>query len=69
MVDAASNKVGTVATSLGCRGMGLLRLVEAFKNSGGLSINGQENIKVNAIQPEWWPAEWVPSHEQYSAVA
>ncbi|KAJ8632242.1 hypothetical protein MRB53_025578 [Persea americana] len=69
VVNAVSNKVGTVTAALGCRGMGLLRLAEAFKDSSGLSINGQENIKVKAIQPEWWPAEWVSNHDQYTAVA
>lgn len=69
MVNAASNKVGTVRAALGCRGMGLLRLAGVFKDSSGLSINGQENIKVKAIQPEWWPAEWVSNHDQYTAVA
>lgn len=69
MVNAASNKVGIVTAALGCRGMGLLRLAEVFKDSSGLSIIGQENVKVKAIQPEWWPAEWVSNHGQHTAVA
>ncbi|XP_058079505.1 putative transferase At4g12130, mitochondrial [Magnolia sinica] len=66
---ASDKKVGTVMTALGCRGLGLLRLEEAFNQSSVLSIKGQEDVKVKAIRPEWWPAEWLPQHEQHSAVA
>ncbi|KAL5728083.1 hypothetical protein ACHQM5_001206 [Ranunculus cassubicifolius] len=60
VVDASSEKkVGTVTTALGCKGMGILRLEEAFKDSGVLRIKGQEGLKVEVIRPEWWPAEWV----------
>lgn len=70
VIDTASGKkVGPVTTALGCRGLGLLRLEEAFKTSGSLTIQGQEDVKVEAIRPKWWPAEWFPEHQQYSAVA
>lgn len=59
VVDASSSKkVGTVTTALGSRGLGLLRLEEAFKGSSALAIQGSEDVKVVAIKPEWWPAEW-----------
>ncbi|KAI3971376.1 hypothetical protein MKX01_008220 [Papaver californicum] len=37
---SSDKKVGTVTTALGSRGTGLLRLEEAFKGSGSLSIKG-----------------------------
>ncbi|KAK9103293.1 hypothetical protein Sjap_020547 [Stephania japonica] len=59
VVDASSNKkIGTVNTALGCRGLGLLRVEEAFKESSRLSIKGQDDVKVVVHKPEWWPAEW-----------
>lgn len=67
--DASDKKVGTVTTALGSEGMGLLRVEEAFKGSSVLSIKGQEDVKVKAVRPEWWPPEWVLGHEQQSAVA
>ncbi|XP_059433333.1 putative transferase At4g12130, mitochondrial [Corylus avellana] len=69
--DTASHKkIGAVTTALGCRGLGLLRLEDAFKGSGTLSIQGQENVKVEAIRPDWWPAEWFLEHQrQHTAVA
>jgi folate-binding protein YgfZ len=70
VIDTASHKkAGTVTTALGCRGLGLLRLDEAFKRSGALTIQGQENVKVEAIRPDWWPAEWLQEHQQHSAAA
>ncbi|KAM3734934.1 hypothetical protein ACB098_10G052000 [Castanea mollissima] len=70
VIDTASHKkAGTVRTALGCRGLGLLRLEEAFKGSGALTIQGQENVKVEAIRPDWWPAEWFQEYQQHSAVA
>ncbi|KDP25597.1 hypothetical protein JCGZ_20753 [Jatropha curcas] len=70
VIEAVSGKkVGPVTTALGCRGLGLLRLEEAFKISGSLIIQGQEDVKVEAIRPKWWPAEWFPEHKRYSAVA
>lgn len=60
VMDAVSGKkVGTVTTALGCRGLGLLRLDQAFKGSSTLTVRGQEDVKVEAIRPEWWPAEWL----------
>jgi hypothetical protein len=71
VMDTASHKkVGAVTTALGCRGLGLLRLEDGFKGSGTLSIQGQENVKVEAIRPDWWPAEWFLEHQrQHTAVA
>ncbi|XP_010265620.1 PREDICTED: putative transferase At4g12130, mitochondrial [Nelumbo nucifera] len=70
VIDSASNKkAGAVTTALGCCGMGLLRLEEAFKVSGALRIKGQDDVKVEAIRPEWWPAEWFPEHQEHHAVA
>lgn len=65
---ASGKKVGTVTTALGCRGMGVLRLDEAFKGSDSLIIQGQDDIKVETIRPEWWPSDWFPEH-QHSAAA
>lgn len=69
MVAASGKKAGTVNTALGSRGLGVLRLEEAFKGPGNLSIQGQEDVKVEAIKPEWWPAEWYQDYQQHSAVA
>ncbi|CAN8308332.1 unnamed protein product [Cochlearia groenlandica] len=51
-------KLGTVSTALGSRGMGVMRVEEAFKPSAELVVNGSEEVKVEAIRPKWWPAEW-----------
>ncbi|XP_021753980.1 putative transferase At4g12130, mitochondrial [Chenopodium quinoa] len=59
VVNASSGKkVGAVTTALGSRGLGLLRLEEAFKGSSALSIQGNEDVKVVAVKPKWWLAEW-----------
>lgn len=60
---SADKKVGTVTTALGSRGVGLLRLEEAFKGPGMLKIRGQDDVKVETIRPEWWPAEWFPENQ------
>ncbi|KAK1284969.1 hypothetical protein QJS10_CPB20g01538 [Acorus calamus] len=63
VIEATSDKkVGTVTTTLGCRGMGLLRVEEAFKHSASLCIKGQQDVKVKTICPEWWPSEWTQDH-------
>ncbi|GKU95461.1 hypothetical protein SLEP1_g8817 [Rubroshorea leprosula] len=70
VIDTASRKkVGTVTTALGCLGMGVLRLDEAFKASSSLIIQGQEDVKVETRRPEWWPSDWFQEHQQHSAVA
>ncbi|XP_052210981.1 putative transferase At4g12130, mitochondrial [Diospyros lotus] len=70
VIDTASGKkAGTVTTALGCRGLGLLRLEEAFKGLGTLSIQGQEDVKVQAIRPEWWPSEWFTERQEQSVAA
>ncbi|XP_059640276.1 putative transferase At4g12130, mitochondrial [Cornus florida] len=70
VVDAATGKkAGVVTAALGSRGLGVLRLEAAFKGSGTLTIQGLEDVKVEAIRPEWWPAEWFLEHQQHSAAA
>ena len=65
MIDSVSDKkVGTVTTQLGCRGLGVLRLDEAFKGSSTLIIRGQDDVKVEAIKPSWWPSEWLQEHQR-----
>jgi hypothetical protein len=66
---ASGKKAGMVTTVIGCRGLGLLRLEEAFKESGALSIQGQEDVKVVASRPDWWPSEWRQGHQQHTAFA
>ncbi|KAJ6426742.1 hypothetical protein OIU84_022351 [Salix udensis] len=66
---ASGKKIGYVTAALGCRGLGVLRLEEAFKGSGSLTIQGQKGIKVEAIRPKWWPAKWFSEHQQNSAMA
>lgn len=62
----SGKKLGSVTTALGFRGMGVLRLEDAFKDT--LTIQGQEDIKVMAIRPDWWPVEWFQD-QQHTAVA
>eukprot|EP00257_Ricinus_communis_P013424 XP_015570853.1 putative transferase At4g12130, mitochondrial [Ricinus communis] len=59
----SSKKVGFVTAALGCRGLGVLRLEEAWKWLGSLIIEGQDDLKVETIRPKWWPAEWFPEHQ------
>lgn len=69
IIDVASGKkVGTVTTALGSRGLGLLRLENAFKRPGSLTIEGEQDVKVKAVRPEWWPADWFLDY-QHSAAA
>ncbi|GJW08425.1 putative transferase, mitochondrial [Tanacetum coccineum] len=63
----SGKKAGTVTTALGSRGLGVLRLEEAFKESGNLVIKGQEDVKVEPIRPEWWPTEWFLEREPNQA--
>ncbi|KAB2054090.1 hypothetical protein ES319_A12G231400v1 [Gossypium barbadense] len=63
---ASGKKLGSVTTALGFRGMGVLRLDDAFKDT--LTLQGQEDIKVMAIRPDWWLAEWFQD-QQHTAVA
>lgn len=66
---ASKRKAGTVTTALGSRGLALLRLEEAFKETGSLAINGQDDIKIEAVKPKWWPSEWLLDHHQHTAAA
>ncbi|CAH9103556.1 unnamed protein product [Cuscuta europaea] len=66
VIDAQSRKkTGTVTTALGCRGLGLLRLEDAF--NGNLAIQNHEDVKVQTFRPKWWPSEWVDGHQQFAA--
>ncbi|XP_037472120.1 putative transferase At4g12130, mitochondrial [Triticum urartu] len=67
--DASGKKVGTVSTALGSRGMGLLRLEAALKENAILAISDNRDVRVKAIKPDWWPAEWTEVLAQQSAVA
>ncbi|KAL3039645.1 hypothetical protein AAZX31_01G198100 [Glycine max] len=70
MNTASGKQAGTVTTALGCRGLGLLRLEEeALKGSSALSVQGQEDVKVVASRPDWWPSEWLQDHGQHAAFA
>ncbi|XP_047340995.1 putative transferase At4g12130, mitochondrial [Impatiens glandulifera] len=66
---STGRKTGNVTTSIGCRGLGILRLDEALKGSNSLAIQGLENIKVQAIIPEWWPSEWYSEYQTQAAVS
>lgn len=69
VVSTSDKKVGTVTTAFGCRGMGLLKLEEAFKQTPTLSIKGKDDVRIEVVRPEWWPAEWTQVHEQQTAAA
>lgn len=70
VIDTTSKrKAGTVTTALGSRGLALLRLEEAFKETGSLAINGQEDIKIEAVKPKWWPSQWLLDQHQHTAAA
>ncbi|XP_022737048.1 putative transferase At4g12130, mitochondrial [Durio zibethinus] len=69
VINPASNKkAGSVTTALGFCGTGVLRLDEAFKGSNSLIIQGQEDIKVETIRPDWWPSEWFQD-QKHTAMA
>lgn len=67
MTMKSGKKAGMVTTALGSRGLGLLRVEEAFKGPGNLVIKGEEDVKVEAIRPDWWPREWFLEHEPHQA--
>lgn len=62
-------KVGAVTTALGSRGLGLVRLEEAFKGKVSLAIQGNDDVKVEAMRPKWWPSQWFLEHQQQTAAA
>ncbi|XP_071702916.1 putative transferase At4g12130, mitochondrial [Rutidosis leptorrhynchoides] len=63
----SGKKAGTVTTVVGSRGLGLLRLEEAFNGLGNLVVKGQEDVKVEPILPNWWPNEWFLEHQPQQA--
>lgn len=69
LVAASGKKTGTVTTALGSRGLGLLRLEEAFKGPEALMIKGHDSVKVETIRPDWWPSEWSVDNPEYRAAA
>ncbi|KAL3498707.1 hypothetical protein ACH5RR_041439 [Cinchona calisaya] len=65
VIDIASGKkVGTVTTALGSRGLGLLRLGEAFKGPGSLAIQGEQDVKIKTSRPDWWPGDWYSDYQR-----
>ncbi|KAG2330547.1 hypothetical protein Bca4012_019868 [Brassica carinata] len=67
--SGSGKKLGTVSTALVSRGMGVMRVEEAFKASAELSVSGSEEVKVEAIRPRWWPAEWFQQNQSGVASA
>ncbi|XP_038876818.1 putative transferase At4g12130, mitochondrial [Benincasa hispida] len=64
VINSASNKkAGNVIAALGYRGLGLLRLEEAFRGSQSLAIQGLEGVRVETVRPDWWPAKWFQEHQ------
>ncbi|KAI4370380.1 hypothetical protein MLD38_018738 [Melastoma candidum] len=69
VVDASSGKrIGIVTISVGCQGLGLLRLEEALRRSASLTILGEEDLRVEARKPDWWPPEWIGEAGEGNAV-
>lgn len=65
----SQKKAGTVTTALGSRGMGVVRLEDAFQGTGSLTIKGQEDVNIETIRPKWWPSEWFLDGQQQRATA
>ena len=66
----SGKKVWNVKTVIGSRGLGIVRLEEALKSSeSSLEIKGQEDVKVEASKPNWWPNEWSQHYHQHTALA
>ncbi|KAG2331477.1 hypothetical protein Bca52824_002657 [Brassica carinata] len=61
--SGSGKKIGTISTALGSRGMGVMRVEEALKASIELRVSGSEDVKVEAIRPTWWPAEWFQQNQ------
>ncbi|RWW16413.1 hypothetical protein GW17_00019703, partial [Ensete ventricosum] len=66
---ASDKKVGTVTTALGSCGLGLVRVEEVLKQSPNLRIKGQDEVRIKAMIPDWWPAEWTQVQEQQQSAA
>ncbi|CAN1186079.1 Putative transferase At4g12130, mitochondrial [Linum perenne] len=65
VINAGSGKkTGSVTTAIGSRGLGVLRLDDAFGESGSLVVEGLENVNIEALKPKWWPNERFPEHQQ-----
>ncbi|XP_054806221.1 putative transferase At4g12130, mitochondrial [Prosopis cineraria] len=70
IIDPTSGKkVSFVNTTFGCCGLGLLRMGAAFKGQSTLSVEGQDNVKLEAVRPKWWPSEWLEGQRHHTAFA
>lgn len=67
--SGSQRKVGTVTSAVGSHGLGLLRLEEAFRNPGSLTIQDQKDVKVEFSVPDWWPTNWYADYHQHSTAA
>ncbi|VVB07719.1 unnamed protein product [Arabis nemorensis] len=67
--SGTGKKLGTVSTALGSRGMGVLRVEEAFKASTELTVKGSEDVKIEVIRPMWWPGQWFQQNQSETASA
>ncbi|KAJ3691154.1 hypothetical protein LUZ61_020318 [Rhynchospora tenuis] len=69
MDDESGKKIGTVNKVLGSKGIGLLKIEEAFKPATRLILKNIEDLKIEVIRPDWWPAEWIQVHDQQHVAA
>ncbi|CAK9273526.1 unnamed protein product [Sphagnum jensenii] len=68
VVDRSTGKkVGKVTTVLGPRGLALMRLEPALKQSAQLHIENNDGVSVKVMRPKWWPGEWGHEDEQQAA--
>lgn len=68
VVDRSTGKkVGKVTTVLGPRGLALMRLEPALKQSAQLYIENNDGVSVKVMRPKWWPSEWGHEDEQQAA--
>lgn len=68
MVDKKSGKkVGKVTTVLGPRGMGLMRLDSV--NGDELHIDDNQDVRVKAERPKWWPSSFGREDEPLAAAS
>lgn len=67
--DESGRKVGEAIKVLGSRGIGILKIEEAFKPAAQLSLKDRGDVKIKVVRPDWWPAEWILVHDQQSGAA
>lgn len=57
--SSTKKKVGTVTTVLGPRGLAILRLDPAQRESSQLKLDiPQKNVYIKVTRPHWWPGAW-----------